>query len=238
MSPQKQLETFAQSIYLMVKNRYFDEIEGEDGVAFVDQIIDWANMFVDELETEVGPDGQLVDWWFLRQNGFELGTATTGDASIALSSTVDRLLTDEHRYVQILQDSTPVSNWAVVHPKDISSRTDRITEDMCAVVGTNIVFSRQFRDTEENGTIVGDVVTKLPRLSRTNVRLLTTVKPGLLLKLGIAKNSTLPDIVQGKLNPNYVQKFNNLLAGAIARSNASSVSSKAARDSYSHIRGV
>lgn len=237
MSPSKQIEAFAQSIYLTIKNRYFDEIEGEDGQVYISQIIDWTNMFVDELENEVSTDGQLVDWWFVRESAATLGTASAGSSTTALPIAVDRLITDEGRYVQVLQDGTPVSNWAVSHPKDILNYSGRTTEDRCALVGTNIVFSRPFRDTEASGTIVGDVITKLPRLAPTNAKLLTTVKPKQLLILGVAKNATLPDIVQGGLSPSYVQKFNDLLTSAIARSAASSVSARAERDSFGHVRG-
>lgn len=239
MSPTAQLQAFAQSIYLTIKNRYFDDIAGEDGQTYIAQIIDWTNMFLDELETTVEPDTtNLVNWWFARQNSYPLGTAITGAASIVMPAAVDRLLTEEQRYVQIQQDGTTVSNWAVVHPKDISSRSDRVIEDMCAVVGTNIVFSRAFKDTEQNGSIVGDVVTSLPRLTATNVKLLSIVKPKQLLILGVAKNATLPDIVQGGLSPSYTQKFTDLMQGAITRSMASSVAPVAARDDYSGIGGI
>lgn len=238
MSPKAQLEAFAQSIYLTIKNRYFDDIAGDDGQAFVAQIIDWTNMFLDELESESAPDGKLVDWWFAREAGYELGVAVLGEASITVPKLVDRLITDEERYVQIKQDSSVISNWAVVHPKDISSKTERITEDMCAIVGNSLVFSRTFRDTESTGTIVGDVMLKLPRLDKTNIKLLTTVRPKQLLVLGVAKNVTLPDIVQGKLSPSYVQKFNDLLQGAITRSNASAIAARAGRDDYGNVRGI
>lgn len=239
MSPTVQLQTFAQSIYLTIKNRYFDDIAGEDGQTYIAQVIDWTNMFLDELENTVEPDtSQLVNWWFARQNGFTLGTATQGAASITLPTAIDRLLTEEQRYVQIQQDGTTISNWAVVHPKDISSRSDRVVEDMCAVVGTSLVFSRAFKDTEQNGTIIGDVVTSLPRLSATNIKLLSIVKPKQLLILGVAKNATLPDIVQGGLSPSYTQKFTDLMQSAITRSMASSVAPVAARDDYGSIGGI
>lgn len=249
-SPTQDLTTFAQDIYLLVKGRDFDDITGQDGQTFISQIARWVNMFVDELETETGPSGKPVDWWFSRQEGVELGTAILGDASISLPSSVSRLPTDEQRYVQVKQDSSVISNWLVVHPKDISSKTDRITEDMCAVVGGNLVFSRVFNDLESTGSIVADIIAKLPRIAystgsdssgtvtATNVKLFTLVQPALLLKLGVAKNVTLPDIVQGKLSPSYAQKFKDLLDGAIARSEASAAGAIMARDNYSYVRGV
>lgn len=247
-SPTADLTSFAQSIYLTIKNRYFDEITGEDGQVFLQQVCDWTNMFIDELENETGPNGQLVDWWFMRDSGTALGTATEGESSIGLPTTIDRLLTDENRYVQILDsDGKVLSNWLVVHPKDINNRTGTVQDDMCAVVGSSIVFSRPFKDTENNGNVIGDTVGKIPRMTftlnsgnvqPTNVKALSTVRPKQLLILGVAKNATLPDIVQGGLSPSYVQKFNDLLNGAIARSNASSVAAQAARDNLSHVRGV
>lgn len=238
MSPIAQLRAFAQSIYLIIKNRYFDDIEGADGVVFVNQIIDWANMFVDELEGETKPDGAPINWKWARELGYELGTASTGTSSIDAPTEILELLTDQQRYVQILQDGTAVSNWAVVEPSQISSRTDRITEDMAAFVGSTIAFSRAFKDTEEGGTIVGDVQLSLPRLSLTNVKLLNTVKPALLLKLGVAKNTTLPDIVQGGLSPSYAQKYKDLLDGAIARNEATSRGDVVVQENLNSVRGV
>lgn len=238
MSPKAQLQAFAQSIYLTIKNRYFDDIEGEDGVVFVNQMIDWTNMFLDELENETDTTGGMVDWWFSREAAFPLGTATEGEASVPVPTSVDRLITDEQRYVLIQQGDSTVSRWAVVHPRDITNRSNRVTEDMCAVVGTSLVFSRAFNDTEGNGSVVGDVITRLPRLSTTNVKVLSIVRPKQLLILGVAKNATLPDIVQGKLSPSYAQKFSDLLQGAIARSNATSVAAQASRESFSDVRGI
>lgn len=248
MSPLLQLQAFANSIYLTYKGRYFGDLNTVDGITFVKKMVDHANMLVDELENEVGPDGQMVDWWFSRENLLELATGLTqGDASVDMLTTVQRLITDEGRYVQIKQDSSIISNWKVVHPKDITNKNDRVIEDMCAQVGSKIVFSRAFRDTEASGTVVGDVILKLPRityneangvLNPTNIKLLTTVQPKQLLITGVAKNATLPDIVQGKLSPSYVQKFNDLLQGAITRSNATSQSARAERDSFGYVRGV
>lgn len=238
MSPTAKLEAFAQSIHLVTKNRYFDDITGEDGLVFTSQVIDWTNMYLDELENTLDTSGQLVDWWFNRSNAYALGTATEGEASVITPTAVDHLMADELRYVQISQDGLVISNWAVVQPKDITNKNDRIVQDMCAIVGANIVFSRAFRDTENNGEITGDVALKLPRLTRTNVKVLDQVRPNLLLKLGVAKNATLPDIVQGGLSPSFAQKYDTLLTGAIARSVASSIAATAARDNYSGIGGV
>lgn len=239
MSPTAQLRAFAQSVYLVIKNRYFDDIDGEDGDVFLDQMIDWTNQFIDELENETDQNGNLVDWNYMRQMGYELGSALEGTNTVDLDTrAVNNLLTDEDRYVQILQDGTPVSNWAVVSPDQVPNRLYRTREDMVTNVGGVLTFSRPFRDTEYNGTVVGDVTLIMPRISRTNVKILSLVKPKQLLILGVAKNATLPDIVQGGLSPSYVQKFNDLLLGAITRNAASSRANEVPRDNFSSIGGV
>lgn len=243
------LTDFAQDVYLMVKGRDFDDISSDDGQTFLVQMARWANMFVDELESETGPSGKNVDWWFSRSEGYDLGSVPSTGQSLDLPSAVNRLTTDEERYVQITDSNGVVqSNWLVVHPKDISSKSERNRQDMCAVVGSSLVFSRAFTDSEANGVVTADVILSLPRVTYTingtgqtianNVRLFSTVQPLLLLKLGVAKNVSLPDIVQGKLSPSYSQKFTDLLQGAIARSEASAAAPVMARDSFSNVRGV
>lgn len=248
MSPLAQLQAFAQSVYLVIKGRYFDDINTPDGIALLQQTVDWTNMFCDELELETNADDTPVDWKWYRQMGFDLGTVAEGGASVALPSSVNFLLADENRYLQITQDGTAVSNWAVVAPNQITNKSSRTTEDTCSQIGSTIVFSRAFRDYENGGTVLADVSAPLPRitysigtdgtLTPTNLKLLTTVKPLTLLKLGVAKNASLPDIVQGGLSPSYTQKYGNLLKGAIARNNAGAIADEVVREDMSDVRGV
>ena len=245
MNPQAQFNAFAQSVHMVIKNRYFDDLPSSDGIVFLNQVADWANMFLDELETEVDPSGQPIDWLWNRQLGYALGTATQGAATVSIPSTVFNLIAQQNRYVQVLQGSTVVSNWAVVNPNQISSRTDRITEDMVTLVGGTLAFSRAFRDTEGNGNIIGDVTLPIPRFAidavtgaPTNIKALSLVKPMALLKLGVAKNATLPDIVQGGLSPSYAQKYNDVLAGAIARNATSGNADLVTRDDLSYVGGI
>lgn len=239
MSPTQQIENFAQSVYLTMKNRYFDEITGEDGQTYISQVIDWTNMYIDELENAVDETGKLVDWWFKRASATELGTVAEGDSSITIPTTVDRIPADERRYVLIENTAGEVvSKWLIAKPGEINNDTSRMGRDLCAIVGNSLVFSRDMNADEDGGTVITDTITKIPALSTVNVKALTIIRPKQLLVLGVAKNSTLPDIVQGGLSPSYVQKYNDLLTGAIARSNATSQSAKASRDSYSGIRGI
>lgn len=240
--------TFAQSVRLVIKNKYFDDVAGNDGQNFLAMTADWCNMFLDELEMETGPDSQPVDWWFARGNGERLGTAKLGKASIDFDSDdFLSLIAEQQRYVQVVVGGAVVSNFAVVSASQITNKSDRVTEDACARVGDSVVFSRAFKDYEDGGQIIGDVTLVLPRLAYTydgttfaitDASLLTFVRPPLLLKLGVAKNNTLPDIVQGGLSPSFAQKYNDLLQGAIARSLTSSQSDQAPRDDYSGVAGV
>lgn len=247
MAPLAQLQAFTQRVYLVIRGRYFDDITSEDGITLLKQTVDWANMFVDELENEVGPDDEPIDWRWYRQMDFDLGTASEGGAVVTLPSTVDYVLAGENRYVQIKQDGAVVSNWAVVSPDQITNKSSRTTEDTCTQVSGALVFSRPFRDYEQGGTVTGDVSAPLPRLTYstandgftpTNVKLLTVIKPKTLLILGVAKNASLPDIVQGGLSPSYTQKYNSLLKGAIARNNAGAIANEVVREDLSGVGGV
>lgn len=246
-SPTVDLQNFAQSVYLVVKNRYFDDITSEDGNTFVLQIADFVNQFLDELENEVTASGEPVDWRFARTTGATLGTATTGVATIDFdTSQFLNLIAGENRYVQITQDGTVIANFAVVAPDEISNQSNLITEDMCAQIGSQIIFSRLFTAEENGGTITGDVTTPIPRivasvsgttLTCTNAKALSLVKPKQLLVLGVAKNTSLPDLVQGKLSPSYVQKYNDLLQNAIARNEVGGTSALVVQEDFGYIAG-
>lgn len=240
MSYNATLTNYAQSIYLEIKNRYFDDIASDDGQTFISYIIDWTNQYIDELENITDPYGQPVDWKFLRQYGYSLGTATFGQSVLTgFDGTVLELIAEPGRYV-LISDATgiPVSQWEVVSPNQlINGRfTDNI--DRVSFIGGNLIFSRAFNALEDGLAITGDVTISIPRLSIINQKALTIVKPKQLLILGVGKNATLPDIIQGVLSPSYVQKYNDLLASAIIKNNASSQSDIVEREKYGYIGGV
>lgn len=235
------LRTFTNKVYLVIKGRYFDDLTSDDGANLVNQTIDWANMFMDELELETNNDGQAIDWWFARQNDATLGKARAGRKVIDWDTDFLNLIAGEERYVLITVNGQVISSWQVVEAGQLGNKPGTTVSDRVARVGQQLVFSRVFRDTEDGGTITGDVTTPLPRLSLTNSDALTgdnAIQPQQLLILGAAKDASLPDIVQGKLSPSYAQRYANLLEGAKARSAASSVADTAQRDNYSSVRGV
>lgn len=229
---------FAQSVNLVIKNRYFDDIASADGQTFIAQVVDHTNQLLDELENVTDQMGEPVNWKFMRQTAFDLGTATSGETAVDLDSSVQALITDAGRYVQISDSAgTVLSNWQVVDAPQVTNKAT-VQADKVYVAGGQLIFSRAFTDTEDGGSITGDVVASIPRLTTTNVKALSLVKPKQLLILGVAKNFSLPDIVQGGLSPSYVQKYNDLLQSAIARNNASSGNDTVERDSFAYVSGV
>lgn len=254
-SPTAQLQAFAQSVYRMIKNRPYDDLTSEDGQVFLGGVIDWLNMFIDELETETNADGAPIDWVWVRQPLTQLGTATYTDGrtkpTLAFdTSTYNNLCAGTDRFLQILDanDNTIVrGNFLVVSPEELSNDDKRNRQDMCTLVGDTIYFSRPFRQTENNGPIVADVTLYLPRIQTTvvnsqivatDVSIFNTVKPLTLLKLGTVKNAILPDIVMGGLQPSYEVKFNDLLTNAINQSTRSAVSPTADYDDYTNVHGI
>jgi hypothetical protein len=238
MSPKAQIEALAQSVYLRIKNRQYDDILGTDGQIFVANIIDFANGWLDEFETELTPSGDPLYWNVMTRLNYTLGTAAVNTASVVLPTAVSELIIEEERYVQVQQGGITVSNWLVVSPDGITNKTSRVTEDVCTSVGGTLVFSRQFKSTEDGGTIVGDVTLPFPRFTLTNAKSLSLIKPRELLILGIAKNSVLPDIVKGTLTPSFVQKYQDLLTGAVTRNEYAAKADTIISEDYSRIRGI
>lgn len=238
MTPQAQINALAQSVYLRIKNRIYDDITSPDGQLFVANIIDFANGYIDELENETSPNGDALDWKWMMQLGYTLGTAAVNTASITLPSAINNVLADSDRYIQVQQGGITVSNWLLVSPNDITTNTARITENMCAVTGSTLSFSRLFNAQEDQGTIIGDVTLPFPRLSMTNAKVINIIKPRELLVLGIAKNAALPDIVKGSLTPSFVQKYQQLLGNAISRNASSSQADTITTDDYGYVRGI
>lgn len=229
------ITNFAQSVYLVVKNRYLDDIADSDGQLFISQVVDWTNQLLDELETVTDASGKVVDWNWLRSMDESLDTATVGSNSIDLDDSILNVVANPDRPIRIEVGGKVISTWLVVAPGQISSNPSK---NLVAKVGATLFFSRKFNDAEDGGTIIGDITSSITRMTSTISDVLTTVKPKQLLILGVAKNSVLPDIVQGGLTPSYVQKYNDLLQSSILTNNQSADSDYALRDDNSFIGGV
>jgi len=232
------ITAFAQSIYRVFKGRTYDDITSVDGQDYVAQVIDQTNQLLDELETLTDTNNNLVDWWWTKQRQYEFGTIAAGDDFIAILDTVNNVIKAPRRYVTITVNGVIVSKWKVVAPEQISNAPGATVQLLCAVEGKDLVFSRPFTDDEDGGTVKADVTLLLPRMALDNADILTVVTPKQLLILGVAKNITLPDIVQGGLSPSYVQKYTDLLQSAITRSMSSTESDSVSRESFAGIGGI
>lgn len=229
------IQNFAQSVYLVTKNRYFDDITDTEGQAFIAQVVDWTNQLLEELETVTDPSQKVVDWNWLRTMDSNLGTAVLGAQTLDIDSTILNIVANHERPVRIEVGGKVISKWTVVSPGQISSNPSKT---LVAKVGTTLFFSRKLNASEATGAILGDVTNAIPRMTSGNFSVLSTVKPKQMLILGVAKNSVLPDIVQGVLAPSYVQKYNDLLQSAILVNNASADSDYVDKDDNSFIGGV
>lgn len=240
MAYSKTITQFAQQVYLTIKNRYYDDIESDDGQIYISQVIDWTNLFLGELENTVDLSGNPVYWKWLRQQGYDLGTVQEGDTDILIDPEVMHVIPYFDRKAEIRgTDGKVLSRWDLVTPDQISEMSWRYHySDQVCQVGDTLLFNRPIKDIENDGNIFIDVVTYFPKISGSNTEVLTIVKPKQLLVLGVAKNSTLPDIVQGGLSPSYVQKYTDLLQNAISINNASSISDHQDRSDFSYISGV
>lgn len=226
----QQLYDFVQDVHIMRSGRKLDDIGGEDGQNYVDIAIRWANMLFDELENK-------ADWVFLRENDVRIGTAQLGARKISLGDNVARLIVDEDRPLKIMQGDARVSRYDVVKPGDLTKDGDALW-NRCANTRSGVVFSKAFDETEQGGSIVADVLYKIPRLSRNNVEALTLVKPYKLVVIGVAKEATLPDMIQADITPSLDQRYVDLLNEAIAQNEATSQTEYATIDKFGSVRGV
>lgn len=225
MNDRKTMEKLAQSVTLAMTGKQMDQadLESEDGVDFIVALVDWVNQWIDEVELE-------ADWNAVIELNKEIGTVSGLTQTFPLPAGVRKLAVNEHRPLHITQDDTPVSTWDVVRPAMISSsRNDGYPlRDRATFVGKNVVFSRDLNDNELSGTVVADVVNRIPRLQYTigvegapnDLSVLELIEPRQLIVFGVAKNATLPNFVRGKISPSLVQKYTDILGKAVAENEA------------------
>ena len=227
----EELTELAQSIYLVMYNRYND-VEGQELTDFIAKTVDWVNQFTQELELE-------ADWNYLRTNSNLI--ATISDQTIQsydLPEDVRTVVFSPYRDVTISFDNSTVSTFTMVSPNNIADPTNPETQDRATVINRKLVLSRPLKDTEVGGELRCDTISFMPKLSTSDTELLSLVQPKQLLVLGVAKNSTLPDIVQGGISPSIAQKYGDLLKKAVMANNETATTSDAPREDLSWIRGV
>lgn len=225
------IEAVAQSIYL-AKNSRYNDVEGPELTEFLDQTIDWINQFTQELELE-------TDWNYLRTNRKLIATITNINVqTYPLPEGVRTVVVSPYRDVVIENDGIVISHFSMVNPNQISNPADPDTGDRATVINDSLILSRPLKDTELGGSLRADTIDHMPTLTMADQSLLTTVKPLQLIILGVAKNATLPDIVQGGISPSLTQKYNDLLQKAIAANNATSEVLDVPTENFNFIRGV
>lgn len=234
MTNEEIITALAQDIYL-VKNDVLNDVTGTELTDFLAQTIMYANQWIEEVEAE-------ADWNWSRTNDFTLGTiaSPTGRTIPITDATVRTLVTSPYRPLTISQDGTIISTFQVVNPNQIGNPADPETRDRATVIGRNIILSRDLTDEEVGGTVKADVIDFLPKIATdySDISVLSLIQPRQLMVLGVAKNSTLPNVIQGQLSPSYVQKYNDLLTKTIAANNNTSENYDAQSEDFSFIGGL
>lgn len=226
----------AQDIYL-VKNDEKSDATGTELTKLLSETVMYANQWLGEVELE-------ADWNWVRENDVTLGTiASTASRTVPLTdATIRKLVTSPYRPLTLSHDGAVIATFNIVEPNQIANPANFDTHDRVTVIGRNLIFSRNFTDLEVGATITADVIHYLTPITNdatfTDISVLAKIHPRQLLVLGVAKNSTLPNVIQGQLSPSYVQKYNDLLSKAIAENNATSDSYEAEREDFSFIGGL
>lgn len=231
MTVTEELTALAQSIYLVEYNRYND-VDGEELTTFIAKTVDWVNQFTQELELE-------ADWNYLRTNDALI--ATVYDPTIQaydLPEDVRTVVVSPYRDVTISFDGAVVSTFSMVSPSNIADPTNPDTHDRATVINRQLILSRPLTANEVGGEIRCDTISFMPQLTTTDTTLLGLVQPKQLIILGVAKNSTLPDIVQGGISPSLAQKYSDLLKKAVTANSETSAFMEVPREDFSFIRGV
>lgn len=225
------ITALAQSIYLAQNGRHND-VDGSDLTDFQNKTIDWVNQFAEELEME-------ADWNYLRKNDNLIATiADTSTQSFSLPTGVRTVVVSPYRDVTIKHDGATVATFTMVDPNQIADPTDPETHDRATVINGKLILSRAPKATEVGGEIHADTIDFMPQLTTTDATLISLVQPRQLLVLGVAKNATLPDIIQGGISPSLAQKYKDLLDKAVALNNASAEAFEVPAEDFSFIRGA
>lgn len=223
------ITNLAQQIYVARKNRT-NNVSGTRLTTFIDTTIIQVNQFLSELDKE-------AYWNWVRTNDYTISTVNSS-TSYTLSPEYRTIVKDENRPLYIVKSGVTVSIWDVVSPNQLRNASSNDNPNRVALIARNLVFSRSFTDDEIGGSIKADVIAYLPKISRLNDDVLSLVDPIELIVLGVVKNQTLPDVVQGGLTPSFTQKYDDLLQGAKDENDMSSTSSSVGTDNLSGIRGT
>lgn len=228
---EEQIYKLGQKVYITL-NGVYNDVQGNERTAFVEETIDWANQYLEELEIE-------ADWSWLRENQVVIGVANTAAPELPLGSTISRLTYNWERPVLMHCTDGKVIPWKITSPNQIYNTAEHgIQGDRVAIVGRKMVFSRALSGTEIGSTVRADVIKRFPEVSLLNTASIQLVRPTQLLVLGIAKNQVLPDVVNNVLTANYDVKYERLLKRAILVDGATTEPDQTQREDLSFIGRV
>lgn len=225
------IRALAQKTYYSINGTVNDDT-GTDLVEFEDNFIMGFNLWKDEYEAE-------TYWNSVRTNDYVL--ATVGDTttfSFELPEEYRTPVIDMDKYVKFEIDGIVVAKFKLVDPNQriVDDELDR--PNRATFVGRNIVLSRAPKEEELTASIVLDVVSYIPDLTRTDDTALGLIYSPNIAVLGIAKNNTLSDVTKVSLSPSFAQKYNNELNKAVAINNATNEVDAMRGENYSNIGGI
>jgi hypothetical protein len=231
MAALDEITNLAQSTYYTV-NGVTNDDEGEDLTQFQNDFIMGFNLWKDEFETE-------AYWSKLRVDDYTLATISdTTTYSFTLPDEYRTPVINQNKYLKLVSNDIVIAEFKMVDPnqRQVDDGWDR--PDRAAFVGRKIVLSRPPKDVEVGATIVLDVVEYLPPLARNDASAIELLPNKQLAVLGVAKNTSLANVVKVSLSPSFAQKYKNELDKAIAENNLSTEIDEMQRDSYGYIGGV
>lgn len=232
MSAIDNIESLAQDVYLTI-NGVTNDDEGDDLIQFQNDFIRAFNLWKDEFETE-------AYWTKLRVDDYTLATiADTTTYSFTLPDEYRSPVFNQNKYLKFVSaDDTVIASFKMVDPNQRQVDDSWDKPDRATFVGRNVVLSRPPKDVEVGATIVLDVVEFLPPLARNDDSAIALLPNKQLAVLGVAKNTTLGNVVKVSLSPSFAQKYGNELQRAIAQNNLTNELDDMQRDSYAYINGI
>jgi len=231
MSATHTMENLAQSAYRIV-NGSKNAATGTALTTFVALYRDWANDFISELELE-------TDWNWWRIQDHEFGTASN-TAPLTIPDDFRKLVVSLDRPMYLQQDGTTISTFLVVDPNNVNNPAGSDKEDRVTYIDGKFVFSRPFRDEELGAVVYGDYMQWAPEITddtTTGDAVINVIQPYKLLSLGMAKDISLPDLVQGGISPNIEQRYLKVLSEAIAQNAQSIATGTAPYEGYGGLGG-
>jgi len=226
------ITNLAQDTYLTI-NGVTNDDEGDDLTTFQNDFIRSFNLWKDEFELE-------AYWTKLRVDDYTLATVQdTTTYSFPLPDEYRTPVINQNRYLKfVLDDGTVIAKFKMVDPSQrvVDDAWDR--PDRAAFVGRNVVLSRPPKGVEVGATIILDVVQWVPPLARNDSTAIELLPNKQLAVLGVAKNTSLANVVKVSLSNSFTQKYQNELQKAIAQNNLTNEIDEMQRDDYGYINGI